>query len=634
MKAKRWLCAVLILGACSTSKTPATKNVGDAGSPGGGTGGATLGTGGGSAGVAGTGGVSGNTGGSAAGGMGGSGAGGAGGGACTPSAPRNVTATPGDRQVELRWMAASANCGNAVTGYAVTQTPSDKMAMAGPGATSLVMSGLTNGTAYTFTVAAVSAAGMGPVVMVMAMPRGAPALPQFPVVASPTGRYLQDQAGKPFRIQGDSAWALINETDLAGVRTYFADRRARGVNAVVMQASIADYYWEGGASPGALGAGGAKPFLRNASGGAWTAVWANHDVAFDSPNDVYWNWVDVVIREAAAHGILVLIDPMYWGYNFGAEGGWWKSIGKPQNTQAVCYNFGKYLGARWKDHPNLIINLGTDMFPTSGSEDSARALKIVDGMRDAGCKQLVSAHYKRSSDSLDYPDYASRITFNSVYPGTGAGAPHAGTYARTRAAYARSPARPMAVVETVYEGEGGKTREQYRSLGWWSAASGAGYFFGNRVLELFQPPWRNHLESDGIRDHQRMGEFLDSMAWHLLVPDGLGTIGTLVTAGGGGNQTLSPPGTSDGTEGLDHVSAAATPDGATLIAYVPHAHSGSVTIDMTKLRGMTVQRWYDPTTGTYQSAGPNLPNTGTHAFTPPAAHPDGSRDWVLRLDAQ
>jgi hypothetical protein len=136
-----------------------------------------------------------------------------------------------------------------------------------------------------------------------------------------------------------------------------------------------------------------------------------------------------------------------------------------------------------------------------------------------------------------------------------------------------------------------------------------------------------------MREHQVMGSFLSSLPWHELVPRDLGTIGALVTAGGGTAQTLGAVGSSDGTNGMDWVAAAATPNGSVLVAYRPDGHSGTFTIDMTKLRGTTQQRWFDPTTGAYQSAGSDLPNTGTHVFTAPAARGDGSKDWVLRLDA-
>ncbi|HET7309870.1 MAG TPA: fibronectin type III domain-containing protein [Mycobacteriales bacterium] len=67
-----------------------------------------------------------------------------------PSPPVTVAANPGDGAATVSWSAADAN-GSAVTGYAVTSSP-DGMTCSTTGATQCTVSGLTNGTAYTFTV--------------------------------------------------------------------------------------------------------------------------------------------------------------------------------------------------------------------------------------------------------------------------------------------------------------------------------------------------------------------------------------------------------------------------------------------------------------------------------------------------
>ncbi|EGL16484.1 MULTISPECIES: S-layer homology domain-containing protein [unclassified Paenibacillus] len=75
-----------------------------------------------------------------------------------PSAPTNVTATAGDGQAVVSFTAPSDG-GNAITGYEVTVSPGNKVVsgMASP----ITVTGLTNGTAYTFTVKAFNAAGDG-----------------------------------------------------------------------------------------------------------------------------------------------------------------------------------------------------------------------------------------------------------------------------------------------------------------------------------------------------------------------------------------------------------------------------------------------------------------------------------------
>ena len=78
-----------------------------------------------------------------------------------PGAPSGVTAAAGDTRVSLSWHAPGSNDGAAITGYRVYLGTGQKpvASVAGTGAT---VTGLTNGTRYSFTVSAVNVAGEGP----------------------------------------------------------------------------------------------------------------------------------------------------------------------------------------------------------------------------------------------------------------------------------------------------------------------------------------------------------------------------------------------------------------------------------------------------------------------------------------
>ncbi len=79
-----------------------------------------------------------------------------------PGAPTGASATAGNGNATVTFTAAAPN-GSAITGYTVTSNPSGGLDT-GAGSTSLshLVTGLTNGTAYTFTVTATNAAGNGP----------------------------------------------------------------------------------------------------------------------------------------------------------------------------------------------------------------------------------------------------------------------------------------------------------------------------------------------------------------------------------------------------------------------------------------------------------------------------------------
>ena len=77
-----------------------------------------------------------------------------------PDAPTNVTATAGDSEATVRFTAPTSNGGSAITEYTATSTPggfTGILAQALGG--SITVTGLTNGTAYTFNVTATNAMG-------------------------------------------------------------------------------------------------------------------------------------------------------------------------------------------------------------------------------------------------------------------------------------------------------------------------------------------------------------------------------------------------------------------------------------------------------------------------------------------
>jgi uncharacterized protein YccT (UPF0319 family) len=86
--------------------------------------------------------------------------------ATVPGAPTIGTATRGNASATARWTAPASNGGSAITGYTVrvvnaAGTQVGALRPAAAGATSLVVTGLTNGQAYRFSVTATNAVGTG-----------------------------------------------------------------------------------------------------------------------------------------------------------------------------------------------------------------------------------------------------------------------------------------------------------------------------------------------------------------------------------------------------------------------------------------------------------------------------------------
>ena len=115
--------------------------------------------------------------------------------ATVPTAPQSLAATGGNGSVQLSWSAPSSNGGSPITGYNVYRGTSPGQESTTPVATnvtttSFTNSGLTNGTTYYYTVAAVNAVGTSP------QSGEASATPRATAPSAPTGLVASAGDGK------------------------------------------------------------------------------------------------------------------------------------------------------------------------------------------------------------------------------------------------------------------------------------------------------------------------------------------------------------------------------------------------------------------------------------------------------
>ena len=314
----------------------------------------------------------------------------------------------------------------------------------------------------------------------------------------------------------------------------------------------------------------------------------------------------------------------------GAGVRWAAELSNATNTQAVAFNYGLYLGSRYKNRPNIIWIAGGDYSVPAGSELETREHKILEGIKAAGSTQLFTGLWNSDHVSTDQAAFAADMDLDSAYEYTV-------TYPDALAAYQHTPPRPALLFETGYEAEGwspgdptsvrayeydgelsaiGGTVYGHRDIwAFTSATWSAGYPFGSQR-------WQLSLGAPGAQDMTRMRALFDAVAWWNLVPAGTAGMRRLVTAGGGTNGTA------------DYATAAAAPDGSTLVAYVPStsAATRTVTVDLSVMSGPVRSRWYNPTSGAYVVISASSPNTAGSLFTTPGDNGTGARDWVLVID--
>lgn len=413
----------------------------------------------------------------------------------------------------------------------------------------------------------------------------------FPLRRAPSGPYLEDSAGTPFLIHGDSPWSLIVQLTREEATRYLDDRRARGVNTLLV--NLIEHMF-------------ADDPPRNAYGAAPFTTAGN----FATPNDAYFDHAVWVVREAAARGMVVLLAPAYLGYNGGPEG-WFADMSKL--SPAVCTGYGTYVANKLADARNVIWVHGGDYTPPVGSAGEACALAIAAAIRAALPGRLHTGHWSPETSSLDQPSFAASVDLVGVYT-------DGFTHARCLSARARAAGKPTFLFESEYENEHDVLTRDLRREAWGAVLScGAGQLSGNRPIWLFADGWEAALGSPASRHMSHLAALLAPRRWHELTPDAAHQV---VTAGFG---TLDTAG---------YAVVAATADRRLALAYLPdEANRRPLTLDLAVLPDAVTARWYDPTSGAFTAiAGSPFAASGTVSLAPPAANAAGDDDWVLVLE--
>ena len=445
--------------------------------------------------------------------------------------------------------------------------------------------------------------------------------PVFPLHPAPDGRFLADQSGQPFFIQGDSPQAIFQRLTPPDVEDYLARRRAQGFNTLLADPTFSNNN-DGFVRPAP---NGHLPFLANDHGEAYDGAAGTAD--FSRPDPAYWDHVDAVLARAEAHGFLVLQYVLAWGFKGRTM---WRDLINFRNTAAVCRGFGEFVGRRFRHRANVMWIDGSDFDGNDtprapdGTSGIARALAVAQGMRAAGAMQLRTGDWSADSISTDQVLFAPLMSVNGVYT-YGAQAGYDSSYYELRRAYRRTPPLPAFLKETWYEGED-KVRglpARVRKHEWWNLLSGAtaGVVYGHGdVWPFMQGRWRAALDAPGAQDMQRMSAFMRGLAWHRLVPSGLAGARRLVVSDNGQADPPRP----------DYVAAAQDPDGTLLLAYIPPWGRGrqGAMLDLRGMQGPTAAWWWDPTSARRQSAG-RYPAGAAPRLVSPGDNDGGANDWVL-----
>lgn len=209
--------------------------------------------------------------------------------------------------------------------------------------------------------------------------------PALPLKIGPTGRYLVDQNDVPFLIAGESPQAMMVNASEPDAELFLRNRRSHGFNTAWVNLICAKY--TGGRDDGST-IDGIKPFAG--------------DFDFSQPEERYFARCDRILKLAAKHNVLVMLDP--------AETGSFLAVLK-KNGVDKCRAYGRYLGRRYARYDNLLWFHGNDYIDDTPENDRL-VLAVLEGIKEFDDRHLhtVELDWKRTGrTSLDNDRWAAAV---------------------------------------------------------------------------------------------------------------------------------------------------------------------------------------------------------------------------------
>ncbi len=317
---------------------------------------------------------------------------------------------------------------------------------------------------------------------------------QSPIRVSANGRYFVDATGNPFFWLGDTAWPLFTSYPKEAAEKYLTNRAQKGFT--VIQGVLA---W-GDPNP-AISLEGTPPGANYAGHLPWKDSPAE-------PNAAFFEHVDYLLRYAQEQGLIVGVLPT-WGYNINEA-----RIFNAENA----YAYGKWVGSRYKNQPNIVWVNGGDREPV-GFEGVYRAL--ARGLRDGDggahlitfhpCGWHSSSYYFHEEDWLDFNMIQTWTEWTKIHPAVVADR-------------MLLPVKPVVLGEPAYENGpeypmGPITPLIVRRQAWWAFMAGGFFTYGQNQMWRMEPGWTNTFDTPGAGHMTHFKAIANSRPWQQAIPD-------------------------------------------------------------------------------------------------------------------
>lgn len=423
------------------------------------------------------------------------------------------------------------------------------------------------------------------------------------------GHYLQYEDSTPFFWLGDTGWELFHRLTLDEIERYLDNRHSKGFN-VIQTVLLAEL--DGLRLPNRYGH---LPLV-------------NMDPA--TPNENYFQLVDTVLRMAEKKNMILALLPA-WGdkitLNYGGKG---PVVFTPENA----YQYGVYLGNRYKKFSNIVWIMGGDRPPQHDCNDWKPIYAAIAKGIDAGSGRhyLKSFHPGGSIwESSPLLHNEKWMDFNIIQSG------HSEidqpVWKNIQRDWNLKPVKPTIDAEPCYEDhpinpwptwnpENGYFRDYevrkqlYRSV----FSGGFGVTYGHHSIWQFYHPevekvnhpdryWYEALDRPAAFQAGYLRKLIESRPYTTRIPDQ-----TIITSGQG--------------EKGEYIASFKDHQGRYIMVYIPLGKN--ITVDVSSIpSGRVTCWWFNPKNAEVKRIG-NLKNSGLMKFTPPTL--GKGNDWALVID--
>lgn len=397
-----------------------------------------------------------------------------------------------------------------------------------------------------------------------------------------THRYLQHENGKPFFWLGETGWLLPQRLDQAEAEYYLEQCKRKGYNVVQIQTMNGVPSMNAYGQQSLIDGFNFKNIDRKGVYG-------------------YWDHMDYIIRTAARKGIYI-----------GMVCIWGSPVSKGLMSVDEAKAYGKFLGERYKDDPNIIWLIGGDI---RGDVKTAEWNALAESIRKVDPNHLMTFHPRGRTTSATWFNDAPWLDFNMFQSGHRRYGQRMGdgeypieenteedNWRFVESSMALEPMKPVIDGEPSYEGipqglhDPDETRWQdydVRRYAYWAVFAGAfGHTYGNNsIMQMLKPgmgaaygatePWYDALKNPGFSQMQYLKKLMLAFPYFERVPD----------------QSIIA-----GENGVRYERLIATRGKDYLLVY--NYTNCPMEIDLTRISGAKKKAWwYSPVDGSLEEAG-------------------------------